>query len=160
MMENKNINDHIVCEVEALKKELKSNLEVLLSNNMLMEARAAIAKYEEIDKLDAEMYSLKAIIEIHENNLETAIMILLEGYTLDRNNFDLLYNLGFVYILLKNNEKARFYLLKALSSIDNRESQELVQALLIKTDENQRFSELYKSQEVLKKKYLLFVREV
>jgi glycosyltransferase involved in cell wall biosynthesis/ubiquinone/menaquinone biosynthesis C-methylase UbiE/Flp pilus assembly protein TadD len=93
-------------EVRAYQQKLKENINILINENRLDEAKELLNHYEKIIKDDIELYSIKAVIFIIENKLESAEHILLEGVKRDCNNFDMLYNLAYVYELMQNNKKA------------------------------------------------------
>lgn len=87
--ENSELNEH--------KFMLKNNISKLIENNQIEQAKQVINKYESIVNKDIEIYSMKAVIAIMEEKLDYAEQILKEGILLDVNNFDLLYNLAYVY---------------------------------------------------------------
>jgi glycosyltransferase involved in cell wall biosynthesis len=84
-------------ELEQFKNEVKNNAKLLIENGNIEDAKAIIDEYEGIVTKDIDIYSMKAIIAIMENKLEEAEIILKIGLLLDINNFDLNYNLAFVY---------------------------------------------------------------
>ncbi|AND85385.1 glycosyltransferase [Clostridium tyrobutyricum] len=84
-------------EFEQYKKQVKKTIEQLINENKLDEAKSIIDEYEEIVKDDVDIYSMGAIIAITENRLSDAESILKEGIKLYDNNFDLIYNLAYVY---------------------------------------------------------------
>jgi glycosyltransferase involved in cell wall biosynthesis/Tfp pilus assembly protein PilF len=93
-------------EIRVYQQKLKENINILINENRLDEAKELLNHYEKIIKDDIELYSIKAVIFIIENKLESAEHILLEGLKIDCNNFDMLYNLAYVYELMQNNKKA------------------------------------------------------
>ena len=84
-------------ELESYKRQVKDNLEKLINAGRTQEAKEIIQQYETLVSGDAEIYSMKGIIGIIENNLEEAEKNLREGLKIDEQNFDLLYNLAYVY---------------------------------------------------------------
>lgn len=84
-------------EMESYRKKVKEAIAEMINNNNLMDAITCIAEYEEIVKDDSEIYSMKAVIAIMENRLDDAEILLKNGLKIDNNNFDLLYNLSYVY---------------------------------------------------------------
>ena len=83
--------------LESYKRQVKDNLEKLINAGQIQEAKEIIQQYETLVGGDAEIYSMKGIIGIIENNLEEAEKNLREGLKIDEQNFDLLYNLAYVY---------------------------------------------------------------
>ncbi|HEX3015669.1 MAG TPA: glycosyltransferase [Desulfobacteria bacterium] len=84
-------------EFEGYQAQVKANIQKLIETEQLMEAKEMIRQYEEIVQQDLEMYSMKAVISIMEGDPGSAERVLHEGLTLDNDNFDLLYNLGYLY---------------------------------------------------------------
>lgn len=84
-------------KLESYKRQVKDNLEKLINAGRTQEAKEIIQQYETLVSGDAEIYSMKGIIGIIENNLEEAEKNLREGLKIDEQNFDLLYNLAYVY---------------------------------------------------------------
>ncbi|NFB31227.1 methyltransferase domain-containing protein [Clostridium botulinum] len=77
--------------------EIKSKIKSLIDINQLDYANKLIDDYIEKIPNDIEIYSMKAITLIIEGKLEEAESILKAGLELDYNNFDLNYNLAYVY---------------------------------------------------------------
>ena len=84
-------------ELDDYKIRVKEVITDLINNTNLFDAKRVIAEYEEIIKNDSEICSMKAVIAIMENRLEDAEFTLKSGLKTHKNNFDLLYNLGYVY---------------------------------------------------------------
>ncbi len=84
-------------ELELYKRQVKDNLQKLINAGRVQEAREIIQQYESLVTGDAEIYSMKGVLAVVENNLEEAEKILREGLEIDNQNFDLLYNLAYVY---------------------------------------------------------------
>lgn len=70
-------------------------------------------------KDDVDVYSIKGIIAILEGNMNEAEQILVEGLNVDDEDFDLLYNLAFLYQANGKNELAIEYYKKALVNAKN-----------------------------------------
>lgn len=84
-------------EFEEYKNQIKKTIEVFINDDELNKAKNLIGEYEGIVKDDEDIYSLKAIIAIKENKLNDSKDILISGIKLFENNFDLIYNLAYVY---------------------------------------------------------------
>lgn len=83
-------------DINEFRNKIKKNLEILINNNKLVEAREALEEYENIVKDDVDVYSIKGTIEIMEGNIEEAIEILKKGLYRFGENFDILFNLGYI----------------------------------------------------------------
>lgn len=97
-------------EMESYKKKVKKAISELIDNGKLDDAKELIKQYDGIIEEDVEIYSMKAVIAIIENKIDEAENILKKGFILEKNNFDLLYNMG--YLCEKNDrtyEAIRFY---------------------------------------------------
>jgi glycosyltransferase involved in cell wall biosynthesis len=84
-------------EFEDYKLKVKENINDLVNSSLIEEAKGLIGEYEGIVKNDLEIYSIKAVIAIMENKFQEAELILKEGLNIDENNFDLNYNLAYLY---------------------------------------------------------------
>lgn len=83
--------------IEELGQNIKKTIADLIENKRLPEAKGLIAEYEGIVSSDSEIYSMKGIISFIEGDIEKAESILRAGLALDADNFDLLFNLGYLY---------------------------------------------------------------
>jgi tetratricopeptide (TPR) repeat protein len=97
------------------KIKVKESIASLINDNNLASARAIIAEYETIAEADANLISMKAVIEIMENNLQVAEEILLWGIKKYKDNFDLIYNIAYLYELMKDRKKAINFYEKAVT---------------------------------------------
>jgi len=88
-------------DMKYYQKKLKEDINVLIENNKLKEAKEILSQYENIVSDDIEVYSIKAVIAMTEGDINAAEMILIEGIKKDCNNLDILYNLGYLYNLKK-----------------------------------------------------------
>lgn len=96
--------------MEIMKKQVIGNIQLLIDDNKLNEAMSLIEEYIKIDSNDIEIYSMKAVVFIMKGNLKEAEEVLKEGLIIDRENFDLNYNLGYLYEQEnKFNEALRYY---------------------------------------------------
>ncbi|WP_250454814.1 tetratricopeptide repeat protein [Clostridium tertium] len=92
-------------ELKELKNKAKNNINILISNGLFIEARKYLKEYKEIFKDDIEIYSIESILLILEGKMEEAKNIINEGLKKSCTNFDLIYNLGYLYEV-KNEIKA------------------------------------------------------
>lgn len=84
-------------EFELYKIQIKNSIKDLTENNELDEADRLIIDYETIVKNDIEIYSMKAVIAIIQDRLSDAQEIVKSGLEIQGNNFDLNYNLAYIY---------------------------------------------------------------
>jgi Glycosyltransferases involved in cell wall biogenesis len=84
-------------EFENYKIQVKESINDLINQGNINEAKELINQYEEIVKQDIEIFSIKAIISVMENRLDEAEAVLENGLKIDSVNFDLNYNLAYVY---------------------------------------------------------------
>lgn len=84
-------------DIDLIKKQLKDNIQQLVDAGDLKEAKKLIEQYKNMAQDDVEAYSMDAVILIMEGKLEQAEQVLREGLIIDEDNFDLNYNLGYVY---------------------------------------------------------------
>lgn len=102
-------------DANTVKNKIKRNIQVLLDKRNLEEAKELIEQYKSIIKDDLEVYSMNAVILIMEGKLREAEDILKEGLSIDSNDFDLNYNLAYIY-----NETEKFTM--ALEHYDKAQS--------------------------------------
>jgi len=119
-------------ELKKLGNELKNNIQTLVENGMLEEAKETIKEYESIIENDADVYSIKGVIAMMEGDMKKAEAAFKEGLIIDETNFDLLYNLGYLYQLDCKDELAIFYYKKALQNSKEQNEVELVSEILKK----------------------------
>lgn len=79
------------------RKKLKENIGILIENEKLDEAKELLELYEQVEHNDIEIHSMRGVIAMMEGDLDEAERVLKQGLAIDENNFDLLYNLGYLY---------------------------------------------------------------
>lgn len=104
-----------ITQTNKIAKEIKSNIKKLINETALNEAKLMIEEYKKIAINDIEIYSMEAIIFIMENKLDEAEECLYKGLTIDRWNFDFLYNLAYLYEVKEEKELQLEFYKKALS---------------------------------------------
>jgi len=140
-------------EMKDYQEKLKKNIYVLIENNRLKEAKELVNQYEKIISNDIEVYSIKGVIAIMEGNAEEAECILTKGLEIQPFNFDILYNLAYLY---ETNEKyitAYRYYIKALKVIDG----EIEENISSKLDE---LEKIEKVKEYISRKKVLFIAHI
>lgn len=83
--------------MEPIKKQIKENVQLLIDDNKLNEALNLIEEYSKINSEDIEIYSMRAIILIMQQKVDEAEKVLKDGLNIDGKNFDLNYNLAYLY---------------------------------------------------------------
>lgn len=106
-------------EINKLKKLLIDNINKLLENNNLTEAKQVIAEYKQYSNDDSEIHSIEAVICIMENNIDEAVVILNKAIEKDKRNFDCLYNLAYCYEVSGDIKNAIRYYRKAWFYLEN-----------------------------------------
>lgn len=102
-------------------KELKENIKLLIENGSLEEAKVLIQEYKSIISNDLEIYSIDAVILLLEGSLDEAEQVLLKGKSFDENNFDINYNLAYIYNQKNKFEKSYEYYKKSLNECTDEE---------------------------------------
>lgn len=82
---------------EAIKKEVKEHIINLVNCNKLKEAKELITEYDQKVKDDVDIISVMSIIYINEGKYNEAEQLIRGGLKLESNNFDLMYNLAYLY---------------------------------------------------------------
>ncbi|SEF99585.1 CDP-glycerol glycerophosphotransferase, TagB/SpsB family [Caloramator fervidus] len=106
-------------QMNEYKKKLKENVKILIENNFLKEAKEIISQYEKIVENDIEIFSMKGVIYLLEGDFIEAEKILIDGLLIDITNFDLLYNMAYLYQLMGKNELAIEFYKQALINTNN-----------------------------------------
>lgn len=150
-------------------KQIKDNIQLMVNNSMLIEAKELIKEYEKIVENDVEIYSMKAVIGIMEEKLDYAKSMLKAGIELESNNFDLNYNLAYVYEIEGKFRKSIKYYAHAYNKTLNKQLRDeikaVVERMLYNVGRNESFDEILR-QNIDKKKclilchfYSVFVKE-
>lgn len=105
------MNEKII--IERMNK-IKKMIGNLIEQGRLKEAEESIKDYEEVIRDDIEIYSMKAVILIIQNEFDKAEMLLKEGLIINSEDFDLNYNLAYLYEQKKQFSYAVQYYKKAL----------------------------------------------
>ncbi|MFW6009042.1 MAG: hypothetical protein ACOCP8_07255, partial [archaeon] len=138
----KNVVEYLISEVkeeqnkvyqkfEAEKNKFKTNIEILISNSQLKEAKKFIANYKDTFGVDADIYSMLGVIYIKRGELDRALTVLNEGVQKYNNNTDILFNLGYSYHLNNDMNNARFYLNHAKLNCESQDIKETINEILV-----------------------------
>ena len=103
--------------INRIKKYIKQYIET----NKLMEAKYLLDEAIKVEKEDIELYSMKAVLEIMENRLQDAEDTLRHALIIDDKNFDILYNMGYLYEVKKDNDLSIDFYLRALKVCESEE---------------------------------------
>lgn len=105
---------------------IKGQIKCLIENNDLIKAENLLQEYEKNIPEDLENYSIKAVIKIMQNDLKKAKEILNKGIEKHKNNFDLLYNLAYVYEMDNEVTKSIKYYQEAFENTDSLDNKNLI----------------------------------
>lgn len=122
-------------ELESLQIQIKDRIRELINNNMLDSAKILLEEYKKNMEDDIEVYSMEAIIYILEENYIKAEQILDLGLDKDRENFDLIYDLAFLYEKVKKYNLAYKYYNYALKKCNDKEMKKEIKKILNKCKE-------------------------
>ncbi|MBI4855601.1 MAG: glycosyltransferase [Acetobacterium woodii] len=103
--------DHKILD---LKEKFKRNISALIENGNLSEAKELLIQYDKIAANEIDVYSIKGVIAMLEGDLSGAECILKKGLAQDETDFDLLFNLGYLYELTDDKTQAIKYYKKSL----------------------------------------------
>lgn len=103
----------------AYQQKIKENINILIENGKLEEAKELTNQYEKIEKDDIEIYSIKGVIALMEQDLDEAERVLKEGVTVNKTHFDINYNLGYLYQLKEKIQLAKEYYNNALRNTES-----------------------------------------
>jgi hypothetical protein len=133
--------------MEDYKKKIKDQIEELINKNNLKEAKVILKEYEELVKDDIDVYSFEGVISMMEGNYKEAEKILNIGNRIYKNSFDISYNLGYLYIVIGNNDLAKIFYTESLVNSNNENEEnaaynELL-SLGVKDDKNEIVAQKY-----------------
>lgn len=112
------------------KDEIKSRIKDYINSNSLDKAKDLIETYEGQNKDDVEIYNLKAIIAIMENDLVKAENLVDEGLLLDAQNQDVLFNKAYLYQIQGKNKEAMVFYKKALDLTKDDEARMEIESVI------------------------------
>ncbi len=121
---------------------IKNKIENFINANYLINAKSYLQKYEELFSKDVSYFSMKGVIAIRENNLSEAVDSFLKAFEIDNSNVDVLYNMGYLNVLLGNLQDALYFYNRCIALSDDND---LIQEVIsIKNDiENTLNEKLY-----------------
>lgn len=84
-------------EMDLYKKQFKENIQILIEQGLLQEAKDMVQEYEKIVKGDIDIYSIKGVIAMVEGDLDGAEEIWKKGLDVQPYQSDLIYNIAYLY---------------------------------------------------------------
>lgn len=117
-------------ELEAYKKQFKEGIQSLIGKGLVADANSMLAEYETIIKDDIDIYSIKAVIAMMEGDIEAAEKLLMKGLGIDSENFDLHYNLAYLYQSNNQIDLAIKHYKEALQNAEHEQDADMVYELL------------------------------
>ncbi|WP_094603815.1 hypothetical protein SPSIL_042250 [Sporomusa silvacetica DSM 10669] len=96
-----------------IQTQIKENITFLINENKLYEAQGLLSQYMNMVKDDSEAFSIQAVIDIKNDQLDAAKITLQKGLQIDSKSFDLLFNIAYVYKELGDLKTAIKYYLNA-----------------------------------------------
>lgn len=117
-------------DLETIKSQVKENIQVLIDNNQLEEANILIDEYFRISNDDVEVYSMKAVVLIIKGQIDKAEELLLNALNYASYNFDLNYNLGYIYYNKKEYELGLQYYTKAYMATNDEEIKKNIKSII------------------------------
>lgn len=119
-------------DTQFYRKDIKVKIQTSIENNNIPQAKKLLKVYKDYDKSDVSIYSMEGIINLKENKLKQALKNFETGLEIDSVNADLLYNIGYLYTLLEDNEQAIYYYEKCiLASEDETLKNEVCEAIKV-----------------------------
>ncbi|WPC41072.1 hypothetical protein [Clostridium sp. JS66] len=106
-------------ELENYKQKAKKEIQKVIEEGKIEEAKLLINEYESIVKYDIEIYSMKSVIAIMEGKIDYAESVIKEGLDIDNEYYDLLCNMAYVQELKGNEELSIYYKKKSIQIGNN-----------------------------------------
>lgn len=99
--------------MDTISKKIKEDISILINNGEYDKADYLLNEYCKINHGDIEIYSIKSVILNLQGELEKAEEILKQGLIVSEDNFDINYNLAYIYEMKQEFLNAILYLKKA-----------------------------------------------
>ena len=123
---------------------VKQNIELLINDKKFDEAETLICEYKKMVPDDIEIYSMEGIIFMTQGKLNEAEEILKHGLDIDSCNFDLSYNLAYVYGEQKKYDDSLKYYEQALKNCSDENIKKEIEVVISKL-ENEHDAKVKKS---------------
>lgn len=92
--------------METIKARIQENILLLVNKDKLPEAQHLFNEYAKLVDNDIEVFSIQCVLHIKAGNIESAQKAVQQGLAMDKHDFDLLYNLAYIYEQKKEYVKA------------------------------------------------------
>lgn len=112
-------------------REIKNRIREQIENGLFQQASELIKEYKDIVPNDPEVISFEAVVEIAFGRLDQAEILLQKGLAMEENNFDLLYNLAYVYQQRNEQKKSFDYYQQAINLAPTEGLKQEIGALMI-----------------------------
>ncbi|MBU5483066.1 hypothetical protein KQI86_01930 [Clostridium sp. MSJ-11] len=116
--------------MEQHKNNIKKAIEALVNKNELEEAKKVVEEYDNLVPNDKDIYSIKGVIAMMEGDMKEAERVLKKGIEISGENFDLIYNLSYLYQCNGENELAIKHYKKALLNSNNENQENIAYTML------------------------------
>lgn len=116
-------------QMQAYMKQFKKNIEMLIEQVLLKEAKQLVDEYEKIVPDDVDIYSIRGVIAMMEGDLDEAERVLKEGLDKQIFNFDLLYNIAYLFETRERYIESYRYYKKALKVCDIQQEESIQQKI-------------------------------
>lgn len=124
-------------ELKKVAYKVKRYMQTMIENGQFDEAQSMLAQYKQLAADDIEIYSMEAIILMNQGLLHDAESVLKNGLHVDRNNYELLYNLGYLYTITgRYVEALTAYHLAQVNCSDNEMADRIEQNIFMIRQEN------------------------
>ena len=116
--------------LEAMKLQIKKNIATMIGTGKMQEAKVLLFEYMNMVKDDGEAFSMQGIIAFQEERIDDAEKLFQQGLAIDKDNFNLQYNLAYVYQQKKEYDNAARLYRDISSGQFTEEQKELAQQAL------------------------------
>lgn len=150
----------MVMKINNISLKIKENIKKLINSENFEKAKPILNEYKKLVPDDIEIYSIESILSLAEGKLYEAEKILMQGLLKDNSNFDLNYNLAYVYEKEQQFKEALNCYEKSLIYCDNDNlKEELSQKIKeISNSDSFKYQNMIKSACKIKK--ILFIQSV
>ncbi|SEO70880.1 glycosyltransferase [Propionispora vibrioides] len=117
-------------EIKDMRAQIKNNIVQLIDKKEYGKADQLFNQYIAIVQDDCEIYGVQATSLLTRDMIDDAKRLIETGLFVDKNNFDLLYQLGYIYEMEKSQELSWQFYLKAKDAASNHMQKKLVEKVL------------------------------
>lgn len=116
-------------EIKNYQQQFKNNIQILIEQNMLQEAKEMLLEYQKIVPYDKDVYSIKGIIAMMEGDFSEAEHSFEQGIKVDKDHLDFYHNLAYLYEVKEDYVKANSCYYKAYHRSNDTEKAYLVEKI-------------------------------